>query len=145
MLVIDDKREEREPVFFMLAPGADITWATTMQEATTAMKEKGPFDVYCLDYDDGEERGGWYDVADLIRREDPYSIAKTVLIHSANVDARDYYDIFPAAIHIQWYVLATLLDFDRISAELIEKVVENVDSSYTTGDLIALVEKMQES
>ncbi|NDJ36181.1 MAG: hypothetical protein GYB64_16110 [Chloroflexi bacterium] len=108
------------------------------------MEQHGPFDVYCLDYDDAQAQGGWFEAARIIRQQDPYSIAKTVLIHSANIEARAYYDIFPAAIHIQWYVLATMLDFQRISDSLIEEVVERSDITYTPQDLIKMVEGLQE-
>ena len=122
VLVMDDQLEKRQPILHRLLDGCQVTWASTAFEVEQALDQHGPFDMYCLDYDLGEERGGWMPSAQLIRLRDPRSIAKVVLIHSANPDARAYYDLFPAGLFIQWYVLATILGIPMLDNQLLDSI-----------------------
>ena len=122
VLVVEDQIEKRKPILQRLLAGCHVTWASTALEVQQALDQHGPFDMYCLDFDLGEEKGGWTPSGQLIRQRDPRSIAKVVLIHSANPDARAYFDIFPAGIFIQWYVLATILGVPILDNQLIDSI-----------------------
>lgn len=135
VLVVEDRPDERRPILKRLLGEAETTWAADVRQVRAALESHGPFDVYCLDYDLGEERGGWWAAARLIRERDPRSIAKLVLIHSANTDARAYFSLFPAAIFIQWDVLATLLGVPLVDDELIDSVLDEAGHEATVEQL----------
>ena len=122
VLVMDDQLEKRKPILQRLLGGCHVTWASTAFEVKQALDQHGPFDMYCLDFDLGEEKGGWMASAQLIRQRDPRSIAKIVVVHSANPAARAYYDLFPAGLFIQWYVLATMLGVPMLDNQLLDSI-----------------------
>src|SRR5690606_31815325 len=80
--------------------------------------------------------GGWYAAGELIREHDPWSVAKIVLIHSANAQARAYYSLFPAAVFIQWDVLATMLGSPLIDADLVNAVLAEVRPGAREEELV---------
>jgi CheY-like chemotaxis protein len=135
VLVVDDRPDERRPILKRLLGEAQATWAADVGQVRAALESHGSFDVYCLDYDLGQERGGWLAAARLIRERDPRSIAKLVLIHSANTDARAYFSLFPAAIFIQWDVLATLLGVPLVDDEFIDRVLDEAGHEATVEQL----------
>ncbi len=122
-LVVEDNLGERRHILDRLFSGCQVTWVASADEVKAALEAHGPFDVYSLDFDLGDQRGGWLESGHLIRQKDPLSIAKIVLIHSANTDARAYFEIFPAAIFVQWDVLATILGETEINSKLIEAIL----------------------
>ena len=133
--MLEDQPEERRPVFERLLQGCEAVWAASPDEAYAVMEQHDHFDAYCLDYDLTEERGGWLPVAKAIRQWDPYSIARVVLVHSSNLDAREYLSLFPAAIVIQWDVLATILGMNLIDEKLISRVIEEVGTNGTVEEM----------
>lgn len=135
VLVVDDQPEERRPVLGRLLGESEVTWATNIKEVRTALELHGPFDIYCLDYDLDGDRGGWFIAGELIREHDPKSVAKVVLIHSSNIDARAYFSLFPAAICIQWDVLATILGLPLVDHALIDAVLDEAGHDATAEDL----------
>lgn len=143
VLVLEDKLTERRPVLERLLGGCEITWASDVAQAHQALESHGPFDMYCMDYDLGEETGGWLEAGSLIRERDPRSIAKIVLIHSANVDARRYFSLFPAAIFIQWDVLATIVGVRLVDDQLIEEVLAQTDPDASPEQLKNAVLKIR--
>ncbi|HOA24361.1 MAG TPA: hypothetical protein PK801_10150 [Aggregatilineales bacterium] len=136
VLVLEDRLDERRPVLERLLGSCHVTWAEDVEAARRALVEHGPFDIYCLDYDLGDEDGGWYAAGELIREHDPWSVAKIVLIHSANAQARAYYSLFPAAVFIQWDVLATMLGSPLIDADLVNAVLAEVRPGAREEELV---------
>jgi len=136
VLVLEDRVEERLAIFERLLQDCEMTFATSPDEAYAIMQQQTPFDAYCIDYNLVEKPGGWLPVAQAIRKWDPYSIAKIVLIHSSNLEARkEYLPLFPAAIAIQWDVLATILGADVIDRGLITQVVKAVDAGTSLDEM----------
>ncbi len=135
VLVIDDQPAERRPILERLLGESEVTWATNIEEVHTALESHGPFDIYCLDYDLDDKRGGWFVAGELIREHDPKSVAKVVLVHSSNIDARAYFSLFPAAICIQWNVLATILGVPLVDNALIDAVLDEAGHDATAEDL----------
>lgn len=136
VLVLEDRLDERREVFERLLRSCHVTWAEDVDTARRALINHGPFDIYCLDYDLGEEDGGWYAAGELVRKYDPWSVAKIVLIHSANAQARAYYSLFPAAVFIQWDVLATMLGRPLIDTELVNAVLAEVQPDALEDELV---------
>ncbi len=145
VLVLEDRPDERSAILHHLLADADVTWAQMPEQVEIALKEHGPFDVYCLDYDLGGERGGWFHSGELIRRIDPRSVAKLVLIHSANTDARAYYALFPAAIYIQWDVLATILGEPLVDDALIDALLKETGADASVDQMRDAVLRIRES
>jgi len=135
VLVLEDRLTERQPVLKRLLDVCEVTWASDLAQAHQALELHGPFDMYCMDYDLGEEMGGWLAAARLVRERDPRSIAKIVLIHSANIDARQYFSLFPAAIIIQWDVLATIVGVRLVDDQLIEELLAETDPDASEDQL----------
>jgi CheY-like chemotaxis protein len=140
VLVVDDNPQERQPVLADFLRDCFTIWAATPQEAIDAFTSHGPFDVYMLDYDLGDDLGGWWPTAQYIRNADPLSIAKVVIVHSANLDAKSYYSIFPAALVIQWLAFATLLGTPLVSRGLMDQILAEAgpDASVETLRGVAL-------
>lgn len=136
VLVLEDKLEERRAVLERLLNNCHVTWAEDVEGARRALAGHGPFDIYCLDYDLGDEDGGWYAAGELIREADAWSVAKIVLIHSANAQARAYYSLFPAAVFVQWDVLATVLGSPLIDADLVNAVLAEVAPDAREAELV---------
>jgi CheY-like chemotaxis protein len=135
VLVLEDKLSERQPVLEQLLDACEVTWAADIAQAHQALESHGPFDMYCMDYDLGEVTGGWMVAGQLIRERDPRSIAKIVLVHSANIDARRYFSLFPAAIFIQWDVLATIVGVRLVDDQLIEALLAETDPDASVDQL----------
>jgi len=135
VLVLEDKLIERQPVLERLLDVCEVTWASDVSQARQALESHGPFDMYCMDYDLGEETGGWLAAGGLIRERDPRSIAKVVLIHSANIDARRYFSLFPAAIFIQWDVLATIVGVRLVDDQLIDELLAQTSANASAEQL----------
>jgi len=136
VLVLEDRLDERRPVLERLLKNCQIVWAEDIAAVRRALAEHGPFDLYCLDYDLGDVVGGWFEGGELIRRYDPWSVAKIVLIHSANAQARAYYALFPAAVFIQWDVLATMLGSPLIDTRLVSAVLAEVQPGALEQELV---------
>jgi hypothetical protein len=94
----------------------------------------GPFDVYLLDYDLGDAIGGWWATAEYIRSADPHSVAKVVIVHSANLDAKVYLSLFPTALVIHWMAFATLLGIPLVNQNMIAQILSEAgpDASLET-------------
>lgn len=142
VLVIDDNPDERYAIVNILLHKCHLTWATTPPEASAAFSQHGPYDIYMLDYDLGDTRGGWLPTAELIRKEDPHSIAKVIIVHSANPDAWIYRTLFPTALVIQWMAFATLLGVPLVDRSLIDQVLNATDPSATADTLRAAALKI---
>ena len=123
VLVVEDKLDERQAILERLLHNCEVTWASDVGSVRRAMESGGPFDAYCLDYDLDDTRGGWMEAGRIIRQNDPRSVAKVVLVHSANTDARAYFELFPASIFIQWDVLATILGEGLVDNTMIDTVL----------------------
>ena len=135
VLVIEDHPEDRQHILERLFRGCHLVWASNLDEVRAALDLHGPFDAYSLDFDLGEERGGWLESGRLIREHDPVSIAKIVLVHSANTDAREYFTVFPAAIFIQWDVLATILGETIVDRNFVEAVLSEAGAQASPDKL----------
>lgn len=145
VLVLEDHLEERRSVLNVMLHACEVTWAEDIDSVRSALDEHGPYDIYCLDYDLGEEDGGWYAAGELIREADPLSVAKIVLIHSANAKARRYYSLFPAAVFIQWDVLSTLLGSPLIDMELVDAVLAEVPPGAQEEELVKTTLRLRDS
>lgn len=145
VLVLEDHLEERRSVLNVMLNACEVTWAEDIDAVRRALAEHGPYDIYCLDYDLGEEDGGWYAAGELIRQADPLSVAKIVLIHSANAKARQYYSLFPAAVFIQWDVLATMLGSPLIDIDLVDAVLAEVSSDAKEEELVETTLRLRDS
>jgi CheY-like chemotaxis protein len=141
VLVVEDNLAERRPVLERLLGDSQATWASSIEQVRRSLETHGPFDVYCLDYDLGDERGGWWAAGQLIRQHDPRSIAKIVLIHSANTDGRNYSAIFPGAVFIQWDVLATILGVPLVNKALVDSVLAQASPMASEDELREAVER----